>query len=202
MNQEFIDALNEIEKEKGISKEIVFEALESALVSSYRKNYGTSENVIVNMDRETGEIKLYSSKEIVDVVEDPQLQISLEEVKKLDPSYEIGDIYNLEIHPKNFGRIAAQTAKQVVIQRIKDAERDIVFDEYVEREKEIITGLVQRKAYNNVYVDLGTTEAILPYSEQINGESYNHGDSISRKINKRTSNSTFKISSRFSKEII
>src|SRR5699024_7949767 len=103
-------------------------------------NYGTSENVIVNMDRETGEIKLYSSKEIVDVVEDPQLQISLEEVKKLDPSYEIGDVYNLEIHPKNFGRIAAQTAKQVVIQRIKDAERDIVFDEYVEREKEIITG--------------------------------------------------------------
>ena len=164
MNQEFIDALNEIEKEKGISKEIVFEALESALVSSYRKNYGTSQNVIVNMNRETGEIKLFASKDVVDEVEDDQLEISLEEAKKIDPSYEVGDVYNLEIHPKNFGRIAAQTAKQVVIQRIKDAERDIVFDEYVEREKEIITGVVQRKAYNNVYVDLGTTEAILPYS--------------------------------------
>ena len=176
MNQEFIDALNEIEKEKGISKEIVFEALESALVSSYRKNYGTSQNVIVNMNRETGEIKLFASKDVVDEVEDDQLQISLEEAKKIDPSYEVGDVYNLEIHPKNFGRIAAQTAKQVVIQRIKDAERDIVFDEYVEREKEIITGVVQRKAYNNVYVDLGTTEAILPYSEQISNERYDHGD--------------------------
>ena len=176
MNQEFTDALNEIEKEKGISKEIVFEALESALVSSYRKNYGTSQNVIVNMNRETGEIKLFASKDVVDEVEDDQLQISLEEAKKIDPSYEVGDVYNLEIHPKNFGRIAAQTAKQVVIQRIKDAERDIVFDEYVEREKEIITGVVQRKAYNNVYVDLGTTEAILPYSEQISNERYDHGD--------------------------
>ena len=128
------------------------------------------------MDRETGEIKLFASKDIVEKVEDPQLEISLDEAKKINPNYEIGDVYNQEIHPKNFGRIAAQTAKQVVIQRIKDAERDIVFDEYVEREKEIITGLVQRKSYNNVYVDLGSTEAILPYSEQISGESYNHGD--------------------------
>ena len=176
MNQEFIEALNEIEKEKGISKEIVFEALESALVSSYRKNYGTSQNVIVNMDRDTGEIKLYASKDIVEEVEDPQLEMSIDEAKKIDSSYEVGDVYNLEIHPKNFGRIAAQTAKQVVIQRIKDAERDIVFDEYIEREKEIITGLVQRKSYNNVYVDLGTTEGVLPYSEQINNEKYEHGD--------------------------
>ena len=103
MNQEFIDALNEIEKEKGISKEIIFEALESALVSSYRKNYGTSENVIVNMDRETGEIKLFASKNVVEEVEDPQLEISLDEAKKIDPDYTIGDVYNLEIHPKNFG---------------------------------------------------------------------------------------------------
>lgn len=176
MNQEFIDALNEIEKEKGISKEIVFEALESALVSSYRKNYGTSQNVIVNMNRETGEIKLFASKNVVENVEDDQLQISLEDAKKIDPKYEVGDVYNLEIHPKNFGRIAAQTAKQVVIQRIKDAERDIVFEEFVEREKEIITGVVQRKAYNNVYIDLGTTEAVLPYSEQISNEKYDHGD--------------------------
>ncbi|MBU5669074.1 transcription termination factor NusA [Peptoniphilus sp. MSJ-1] len=176
MNQEFIDALDEIEKEKGISKEIVFEALESALVSSYRKNYGTSQNVIVNMNRETGEIKLYASKEIVEEVEDEQLQISLENAKQIDKDYELGDVYNVEIHPKNFGRIAAQTAKQVVIQRIKDAQRDVVFDEYVEREKEIITGVVQRTSHSNVYVDLGKTEAVLPFSEQIKGESYEHGD--------------------------
>lgn len=176
MNQEFIDALDEIEKEKGISKEIVFEALESALVSSYRKNYGTSQNVVVNMNRETGEIKLYASKEVVEEVEDDQLQISLENAKQIDKDYELGDVYNVEIHPKNFGRIAAQTAKQVVIQRIKDAQRDVVFDEYVEREKEIITGVVQRTSHSNVYVDLGKTEAVLPFSEQIKGESYEHGD--------------------------
>jgi len=176
MNQEFIDALDEIEREKGISKEIVFEALESALVSSYRKNYGTSQNVIVNMNRETGEIKLFASKEVVDEVEDDQLEISIEKAKNIDKNYEVGDVYNEEIHPRNFGRIAAQTAKQVVIQRIKDAQRDVVFDEYVEREKEIITGVVQRTSHNNVYVDLGSTEAVLPYSEQIKGESYEHGD--------------------------
>ena len=180
MNEEFVGALKELVKEKGISEDLLFTTIQDALVAAYKKNYANlhtnAQNVKVIMDRETGEIKLFASKNVVEEVEDPQLEISLDEAKKIDPDYTIGDVYNLEIHPKNFGRIAAQTAKQVVIQRIKDAERDIVFDEYVEREKEIITGVVQRKSYNNVYVDLGTTEAILPYGEQINGESYNHGD--------------------------
>lgn len=176
MNEEFINALTEIEKEKGISKEIIFEALESALVSSYKKNYGTSQNVIVHMDRLTGDLKLFAAQEVVEKVDDPHMEISLEKAKEIDPSYEIGDIYNNEIHPKNFGRIAAQTAKQVVIQRIKDAQREVVFDEYAEREREIITGNVQRMSHNNVYVDLGKTEAILPISEQIKGERYEQGD--------------------------
>ncbi|MGI5949370.1 transcription termination factor NusA [Peptoniphilus sp.] len=176
MNEEFINALTEIEKEKGISKEIIFEALESALVSSYKKNYGTSQNVIVQMDRETGDIRLFSAKDIVEEVMDPQMEISIEQAKEIDPTYEVGDVYNKEIHPKNFGRIAAQTAKQVVMQRIKDAQREVVYDEYVEREREIITGTVQRVSNNNVYVDLGKTEAILPYSEQIKNERYEQGD--------------------------
>lgn len=176
MNEEFINALTEIEKEKGISKEIIFDALESALVSSYKKNYGTSQNVIVQMNRETGDIKLFSAKDVVEEVMNPQMEISIDQAKEIDPNYEIGDVYNKEIHPKNFGRIAAQTAKQVVMQRIKDAQREVVYDEYVEREREIITGTVQRVSNNNVYVDLGKTEAILPYSEQIKNERYEQGD--------------------------
>ncbi|MDO5715007.1 MAG: transcription termination factor NusA [Tissierellia bacterium] len=176
MNEEFIGALNEIEQEKGIPKELVFEALESALISSYKKNYGTSQNVIINMNRENGDISIYASKEIVEEVEDPLLEISLDDAKKINPIYEIGDVYNMEIHPKNFGRIAAQTAKQVVIQRIKDAERDVIFEDFTDREREIITGLVQRNSHGNVYVDLGKTEAILPVNEQIKNESYEHGD--------------------------
>ncbi|WP_071027382.1 transcription termination factor NusA [Peptoniphilus raoultii] len=176
MNEEFISALNEIASEKGISKDIIFEALESALVSSYKKNYGNSQNVIVKMDRETGEIKLFFYKDIVEEVENDSFQISLEDAKKIDPNFNLGDIYSVEIHPKNFGRIAAQTAKQVVIQRIKDAERDVIFEDYTKKEREIITGLVQRTAYGNAYVDLGKVEGVLPPNEQIRGESYKHGD--------------------------
>ena len=178
MNEEFIGALEEIEREKGISKEIIFDALESALVSSYRKNFGTSQNVNVDIDRETGRIELHAVKDIVsdDEVEDDNLQMSISEAKKLDPRFEVGDIYSEEIEPADFGRIAAQTAKQVVIQRIKDAERDVIFEDFTDRENEIITGQVQRVSYGNVYFDLGRTEAILPQSEQIKGESYKQGD--------------------------
>lgn len=176
MNQEFIEALNEIEKEKGISKDIIFDALEQALVSSYKKNYGTSQNVIVKMDRETGEIKLFAYKNIVEEVENPEIEISLEDAKKIDINFKLGDNYTKEIHPKNFGRIAAQTAKQVVIQRIKDAERDVIFEDFTKKERELLTGLVQRSNHGNVYVDLGKTEGILLPNEQIKGESYKHGD--------------------------
>lgn len=178
MNGDFIDALHEIEREKGISKEIIFEALESALISSYKKNFSTAQNVLVNMDRDTGIIKVYSAKEVVENIEDDNLEISLSEAKEIDLKYEIGDIVNIETTPKDFGRIAAQTAKQVVIQRIKDAERDVIYEEFLNRENEILTGKIQRISNNNVYVDLGKIEGILPPAEQIEIETYNMGDRI------------------------
>lgn len=178
MNSDFIDALHEIEREKGISKEIIFDALESALISSYKKNFGSAQNVLVEMDRDTGIIKVFSLKEVVEDVEDEQEQISIEEAKAKDAKYSIGDLIKIEITPNDFGRIAAQTAKQVVIQRIKDAERDVIYDDFINRENEIITGQIQRISKNNIYIDLGKTEGILPPSEQIEGEEYNQGDRL------------------------
>jgi len=178
MNAEFIEALEEIEKSKGISKEIIFEALEAALISSYKKNFGTSQNVEVKVDRDTGKVSVYAKKKVVDIAGDSLLEIDLEEARKIDEKYKIGDIATVEVTPRNFGRIAAQTAKQVVMQRIKDAERDVIYDEFINRENEIITGLVQRISKNNVYIDLGKTEGILPPSEQIQGEVYNQGDRL------------------------
>lgn len=177
MNEEFIGALEEIEREKGISKEIIFDALESALVSSYKKNFGTSQNVNVNIDRITGKIELFAVKDIVadEDIEDDSLQMGISEAKQIDSRYEIGDVYSEEIEPAKFGRIAAQTAKQVVIQRIKDAERDVIFEDFTDRENEIITGQVQRVSYGNVYFDLGRIEAVLPPAEQIKGENYSQG---------------------------
>jgi len=178
MNAEFIEALEEIEKSKGISKDTILDALEAALISSYKKNFGTSQNVEVIIDRETGEVKVFAKKIVVDVVSNSSLEISLEEAKKIDDKYEIGDTVMIEVTPKNFGRIAAQTAKQVVIQRIKDAEREVIYNEFANRENEIITGMVQRISKNNVYIDLGKTEGILPPTEQIEGEVYNQGDRL------------------------
>lgn len=177
MNEEFIGALEELEREKGISKEIVFDALESALVSSYRKNFGTSQNVEVDINRETGQINVFSLKDIVndDEVENSSLQVPLSVAREFDPKLNVGDVYSEKINPAKFGRIAAQTAKQVVIQRIRDAERDIIFEDFTDRENEIITGQVQRVSYGNVYFDLGKTEAILPPAEQIKGETYSQG---------------------------
>ncbi len=178
MNGDFIEALHEIEKEKGISKEIIFDALESALISSYKKNFGSAQNVLVEMDRETGEVKVYATKDVVENVENPYLEISLEEAKGKNENHQLGDVVRIEITPKDFGRIAAQTAKQVVIQRIKDAERDVIFDEFINRENEIITGQIQRISKNNIYIDLGKTEGVLPPAEQMEGEEYNQGDRL------------------------
>ncbi len=178
MNADFIDALEEIEQEKGIGKEIIFDALESALISSYKKNFGSSQNVIVEMNRESGKIGVYAQKEVVEEVEDELLEISKEDALDINPAFEIGDLVNIEITPKNFGRIAAQTAKQVVIQRIKDAERDVIYDEFIDREHELITGTVQRINRGNIYIDLGKIEGILPPNEQIESEEYEQGDRV------------------------
>lgn len=176
MNQEFILALKQLESEKGIREDVILEALETALISSYKKNYGTSQTVDVTIDRDTGEISVSAEKTVVDEVMDDQMEISLEDAKKINPRLEIGDIYYEAINPEKFGRIAAQTARQVVIQRIKDAEREVIYDDYADRENEIITCDVQRVSKGNVFVDLGKTEAILPVSEQTPGESYSQGD--------------------------
>lgn len=176
MNEEFILALKQLESEKGIPEDVIIEALETALVSSYKKNFGTSQNVIVEINQDTGEISLAAEKEVVEEVFDENTEIAVEDARRENPRLEIGDIYYEKIDPEKFGRIAAQTARQVVIQRIKDAERDVIYDDYADRENEIITCDVQRVTKGNVFVDLGKTEAILPVSEQIQGESYHQGD--------------------------
>lgn len=172
MNMEFIEAIHELEKEKGISTEILFEAIEAALISAYKKNFSSLQNVRVNIDRANGEIKVYARKNIVDEVEDARMQLSLEEAKKMDPNYVLEDIVEFEVTPRDFGRIAAQTAKQVVVQRIREAERGMIYDEYINREGDIVNGIVQRYEQRNVIIDLGKVEAVLPASEQNPGETY------------------------------
>lgn len=178
MNGEFLQALEQIGKEKGISKELLIDAIDVALVSAFKKNFGTSQNVKVEINRETGEVDVYALKTIVEEVENDFMHISLQEAKSINKNYEIGDVVEMKVTPKNFGRIAAQTAKQVVVQRIREAERGIIFDEYINRENEIVTGLVQRKEKNSVFIDLGKTEAILGPGEQTPNEVYNNGDRI------------------------
>ncbi|KJR46853.1 Transcription termination protein NusA [Desulfosporosinus sp. I2] len=178
MNMEFIEALHELEKGRGISAEILFEAIEAALISAYKKNFGSLQNVRVLIDRLTGEFKVYARKTVVDIVEDARTQVSLEEARKLDPNYEFEDIVEYEVTPREFGRIAAQTAKQVVVQRIREAERGMIYDEFVNREGDIVTGVVQRYEQKNVIVDLGKVEAVLPAQEQIPGEIYQSFDRI------------------------
>ena len=178
MNAEFLAAIDQIAKEKGIKKDILIDAIDAALVTAYKKNYGTSQNVRVYIDRETGEVDVLGRKTVVKTVQDELLEINIEDAKKINPIYNEGDIAEIKVTPKNFGRIAAQTAKQVVVQRIREAERNIIYEEFINKEDEIVNGLVQRKEKNNVFIDLGKTEAILGPNEQSPGELYNMGDRI------------------------
>ncbi|WP_163192648.1 transcription termination factor NusA [Clostridium thermarum] len=182
MNEEFIGALREIVKEKGISEELLFTTIEDALVAAYKKNYATTgssvQNVRVSMNRENGEIHVYAQKKVVDMVEDNVNEISLQDARQYSPRYEIGDVVELEVTPRTFGRVAAQSAKQVVVQRIKEAERNIIYNEFVEKEYDIITGTVIRKDKGNVFVDLGRIEAVLGPTEQMHGEEYNFNERL------------------------
>ncbi|SMC21688.1 NusA antitermination factor [Clostridium acidisoli DSM 12555] len=182
MNEEFIGALREIVKEKGISEEMLFSTIEDALVAAYKKNYAkiadNAHNVKVTMNRENGDIHVYAQKSVVETVFDDINEISLEESKEFDPRYEVGDLVDIEVTPKSFGRVAAQSAKQVVVQRIKEAERSIVYNEFSEKEFDIITGTVIRKDKGNVLIDLGKTEAVLGAAEQIPGEDYIYNTKI------------------------
>ena len=177
-SKEFLDALNLVAKEKGIDKEVVFEAIEASLVSACKKNFGTSQNIKVVIDRESGNVACYAQKTVASPVEDPQLEISLEMARVLNPNYVVGDVVDLEVTPKDFGRISAQTAKQVVVQKFREAEREILFNQYITKEREVVTAIVQRKERRNVIVQMGKIDAILSANEQIPGEQYNFMDRI------------------------
>jgi N utilization substance protein A len=178
MNAEFMQAFEQLGREKGISTEILFDAIEAALISAYKRNFASAQNVRVSLDRTTGEIHVYARKTVTDDVKDSRLDISLEDAKKIDPRFELEDVIELEVTPKNFGRIAAQTAKQVVVQRIREAERGIIYEEFSNREGDIVTGIIQRIEQKNVFIDLGKAEATLAPSEQIVGESYRQWDRV------------------------
>ena len=170
MNREFINAIEQLEKERRISKDILIETIESALVSAYKKNYGTSQNVRVDIERETGDINVFMRKDVVAEAHDDMTEISLEGAKELDSRYEIGDIIEYQVTPTDFGRIAAQTAKQVVVQRIREAERGMIFDDFITRQGEIVTGVVQRISNETIFVNMGAAEGILAATEQVSGE--------------------------------
>ena len=178
MNKEMLTALDILEKEKGISKEIVTSALEAALVSAYKRNYGQAQNVEVLFDTKTGDIHVYSVKEVVEMVFDSTLEVSLEEALAINKAYELDDKIRFEVTPKDFGRIAAQTAKQVIMQRIREAERSIIYDEFIAYENDILNGVVERQDSRYIYVNLGKIEAVLAKQEQIPGEVYEAHDRI------------------------
>lgn len=178
MNSEFLAALRDLEKERSISVEVLLDAIEAALLSAYRRNFGSSHNARVQVDRHTGDCKVYARRTVVQEVADPQDQVSLEEARAIDPGYQLEDTIESEITPRNFGRIAAQTAKQVVVQRIREAERNMVFEEFASREGDIVTGVVQRIEQRNVYIELGKTEAVLSPVEQMPRESYRPGQRL------------------------
>jgi N utilization substance protein A len=176
MNAEMIAALREIENERNISFESLLEALESALISAYKRNFGPDANAIVAIDRQTGDYKVYHRRNVVESVVDPKLEISKAEAGE---KYEPGDFYDQEVTPKEFGRIAAQTAKQVIVQRIREAERDTVFNTYSAKLHDIVMGTVQRYEQRNMYVLLDNkNEALLPFSEQVARENYRINDRI------------------------
>ncbi|MBA2174071.1 transcription termination/antitermination protein NusA [Halobacillus locisalis] len=172
MSSELFDAMNYLEKEKGIDKNLLLEALDAALISAYKKNFNSATNVRVDINEEEGTMKVFARKEIVEEVMDPQQEISLENANEIDPNYDIEDVIEVEVTPMDFGRIAAQAAKQVVTQRVREAERGIIYGEYVDREEDVMTGIIQRKDPRFVYVNLGKIEARLPEGEQMPTETY------------------------------
>ena len=172
MSKELVKAMQVLEEEKGISRQVIKEALESALALAYKKNYDQAQNVEVQFDENKGTIKVYSVKEVVETNYDSTLEISLEEALKINRAYEIGDKIKFEVTPKDFGRIATQTAKHVIMQRIREAERENIFEEFSQYVDEIMTGTVERQDHRFIYVNIGRVEAIMPLGEQIPSEQF------------------------------
>ncbi|KMY29575.1 transcription termination factor NusA [Lysinibacillus xylanilyticus] len=184
MSSDLLDALNALEEQKGISRDVLIEAIEAALVTAYKRNFNQAQNVRVDLNLDKGSIRVFSRKDVVEEVEDDRLQISEEDAKAINPAYQLEDVVEQEVTPRNFGRIAAQTAKQVVTQRVREAERGIIYEQYVDREDDIVTGIVERLDARNIYVGLGKVEAALPQNEQIQGETYRPHDRIKVYITK------------------
>ena len=176
--KEFLQTLKELAYEKGIDEELLFETIEAALISAYRRNFGAAQNVRISLSRETGAFHVFAIKTVVDEVESDVTEIGLAQARAINPDYVVGDVVEIEMTPANFGRIAAQTAKQVVMQRLREAERGIVYEEYMNRSSEIVTGIVQRVEGHNVFVDIGRAEAVLMATEQLPNETYNYGDTV------------------------
>lgn len=178
MNKELLSAIEYLSKEKGVTADVICDSLEAVLITAYKKEYDGNPNATVRLDRLTGDYSIVSPKTVVAEVDDEENEISLEDARAIDKGYEEGDEILVDMTPKNFGRIAAQAAKQVMIQRLREAERNIVYDEFYGRTDDIITGIIQRIEQKNVYIDLGKAEAVLPYSEQIPTEEYTVGQRI------------------------
>ena len=172
MNTELLEALTILEKEKNISKEVLMEAIEQSLIQACKNHFGKADNVYVTIDHETCEFSVYADKTVVEVVEDPVMEISLSNAKMMDSKYELGDIVQVPIQSKQFGRIATQNAKNVILQKIREEERKVLYDEYFQKEKDVVTGVVQRYMGKNVSVNLGKVDAILSENEQVKGEVY------------------------------
>lgn len=178
MSKELLGALETLEKEKGVKKDVVIEALEAALASAYKRNYNQAQNVEVNFDDQAGEIHVYAVKKVVESVEDPRLEVTLDEALSINRGYELDDDIKFEVTPKSFGRIAAQTAKQVIMQRVREAERSMIFDQYSQYENDVITGEVERTDHRFVYINLGHVEAVMGTQDQMPNENYRMHDRI------------------------
>ena len=178
MNTELLEALNILEQEKNISKETMMDAIENSLISACKNHFGTSDNIKVVMDRETCDYSVYAEKEVVEEVFDPAIEISLEDAEKIDSSLHYGDIVQIPVESKSFGRIATQNAKNLILQKIREEERKVVFDQYFEKEKDIVTGIVQRYVGKNISINLGRADAMLTENEQVKGEHFNPTDRI------------------------
>ncbi|MCJ7510068.1 MAG: transcription termination factor NusA [Dehalococcoidia bacterium] len=175
MKSDFLIAITQIAAEKNLPKEVVLQAVETALASAYKKDSEATGNILVRIDSNTGTVHVYAQKAVVEAVEDPRVDIALDEARRLKPDIQLGEIMQFEVTPANAGRIAAQTAKQVVLQRLREAEREMVYEEFSNREGDIVSGLIQRVDARNVVIDLGKTEGILPPTEQVRSEHYRPG---------------------------
>lgn len=172
MNNELMEALDTLEREKDISKEVLLEAIENSLITAYRNNFGKAENVKVEIDKKTGDFNIYASKTVVSDVQDSTIEISIEDAKAVDDKFKEGDIVNVEIKSKEFGRIAAQNAKNVILQKIREEERKVIFDKYYGKEKDVVTGVIQRINGKNISINLGKADALLTESEQVKTETF------------------------------